>query len=61
MFLVFAGQYFTECNTASGGWNDFVEDFHQESVAIAFAERLKSQYDWIQVVDSEVKKIIWDY
>ena len=61
MFLVFAGQYFTECGTSSGGWSDYINDFYQEDVAIAFAEKIKSQYDWIQVVDSEVKKVVWEY
>lgn len=60
MFLVFAGQGSFDYNRA-GGWNDFIEEFHQEEVALAFGEKLKSQYEWVQVVDSDVRKIIWEY
>lgn len=60
MFLVFAGEY-THDFYREGGWKDYIEEFYQEGVAVSFADKIKSQYDWVQVVDSDVKKVILEY
>lgn len=60
MFLVFAGQTVFDY-TRSGGWNDLIEEFYEEEKAISFAVKLKSQFDWVQVVDFDVKKVIWEH
>lgn len=56
MFLVFAGQ-----EDGLGGWKDFIESFNNEELAISYANRLLSQYDWSHVVELETGKIIWMY
>lgn len=57
MFLVFAGH---DDGRYRGGWYDRKNHFFHEEIAIKYAERIVSDYDWVHVVDLDSDKIIWE-